>query len=941
MADSEQSLLSSTEDRIKHGVVVLGGGWSGLYALKYLLAEGLDAHLYESRSNIGGIWYFDENENVSGVYKTAHVTSSKTFLHASDFPIPNTIGEFPHHEEVLAYLHSYADHFKLWSNIHLNSKIVRVEPQWTLTLNDGSNIIDCDYLVVCSGQHQIANDPRSSYPFNQFTGTFSHSITYKTPYDNKFINKRILVVGGGETASDLAVELSATVAKRVYMSIREGQWFQSRILGQQPADIMYTMLMRLFGYYNNIFVRCWRRMFFVPMWGSGGTGVPHWAPTVPFLHGFINKSREVVDYIALNRVVPKRGIKNIDGQLITFDKEENAIEIDHILLCTGFQWTHPFFSNTDIHDLYKLVFASGVNGTLAFVGTARPVFGSIPTMAELQARWIAAVFSGRRHLPSEKVMAQRRRAYWARHACLYPHDHKRLKQLVNLFEYSDVIGDELGVRINLFYLFFRHPIAWYHIYCASPWSPFLFRIGRLSSDDEKLAYQRHLSCIPEKNQTFHRYNDLMLYACTLKLWYSLPNGLPATDNNLVRRQTPKQQRARLRKMKFFAFYCTLFKKTFLKKKIHSKGFRLWNETLNVPTLTDDSLYGIYQSMGRITSEFLNKGLRYDETISYEELFKAGRTVWFMIAFQMQLNLPLILTDSIFGYNMLYPYTDDLVDCNDISREAKVDFAKLFHERLLIGEPTYDPTVHFDGKKSNVSELNLPPSLKSQANRIVKIFDMVKFIENDWRRGDEYEGVYMSLATIHESQMKSTLQHARTEDDYEPTMTQVEQVSAEKGGASLIAAGFLIEGRLTRAKMAYLEYLGFGLQLLDDLQDVKEDMKNNHRTIFTQTLAEGRSLDAPTARLIQYCYCAPAYEKFSDDQRTVSDRKTGVTLAQYVRISMMMFSVVLVLEAASRLQEYYSKEFYCELSSLSPITFNDLKTVRVEETIWAIVRNQWF
>ena len=52
-----------------------------------------------------------------------------------------------------------------------------------------------------------------------------------------------------------------------------------------------------------------------------------------------------------------------------------------------------------------------------------------------------------------------------------------------------------------------------------------------------------------------------------------------------------------------------------------------------------------------------------------------------------------------------------------------------------------------------------------------------------------------------------------------------------------------------------------------------------------------------------------FEKFSDDQRTISDRKNGVTLAHYVRISMMMFSVVLVLEAASRLKEYYSKEFY--------------------------------
>jgi len=119
------------------------------------------------------------------------------------------------------------------------------------------------------------------------------------------------------------------------------------------------------------------------------------------------------------------------------------------------------------------------------------------------------------------------------------------------------------------------------------------------------------------------------------------------------------------------------------------------------------------------------------------------------------------------------------------------------------------------------------------------------------------------------------------------------------------------------------------------------MKNNHRTIFTQSLAEGRTLDAPTARLIQYCYCSSANETFSDDQRTISDRESGVTLAHYVRISMMMFSVVLVLEAASQLRDYYSKEFYRELASLSPITFDDLKTAHIEQKIWAIVRNQWF
>ena len=363
--------------------------------------------------------------------------------------------------------------------------------------------------------------------------------------------------------------------------------------------------------------------------------------------------------------------------------------------------------------------------------------------------------------------------------------------------------------------------------------------------------------------------------------------------------------------------------------------------MNVPALRDQSLYGIYQSLGRVTTEFMAKGERYDPSISYEELFKAGRTVWFMIAFQMQLNLPLSLTDSIFGYNMLYPYTDNLVDSNEISHEAKKDFARVFHERLLHGELTYDPNERFDGKQSNADELHLPASLQAEAHRIVKIFDMVKFIENDWRRAGVHDGVYMSLAVIHESQMKSTLQHARLEDHYEPTMEEIEQISAEKGGASLIAAGFLIEGQLTRAKMAYLEYLGFGLQLLDDLQDVNEDLTNNHRTIFTQSIVQGRPLDEPTARLIQYCYCTPAYETFTDDQRTRADDKTGVTLAQYIRVSMIMFSVLLVLEAASRLEKYYSKDFYRELSMLSPLTFRKLQAARIEDKIWAIVRNQWF
>ena len=119
------------------------------------------------------------------------------------------------------------------------------------------------------------------------------------------------------------------------------------------------------------------------------------------------------------------------------------------------------------------------------------------------------------------------------------------------------------------------------------------------------------------------------------------------------------------------------------------------------------------------------------------------------------------------------------------------------------------------------------------------------------------------------------------------------------------------------------------------------MENDHRTVFTQTNIDGKTLDEPTGRLIQYCYSSPAFQILPDDQDTMSGTKNEVTLAHYVRISMMMFVITLVLEAASQLQKYYSKEFYQQLSTLSPIPFNQLKNIHVEQKIWTIVRNQWF
>ena len=338
----------------KKKFAVIGGGWSGLYALKYLLEEKLDVRLYEREANLGGVWLYKEAQG--GVYQSTHVTSSKAYLHASDFPIPDEAPDFPKHDEILAHLNRYATHFNLWPHMHFGCHIMKIERErderWRMIIRCGENEIKevFDGLVIASGQHQTANDLRHVEPFNQFTGTVSHSITYKKPDEENYRNKNILIIGGGETASDLAVEL-CTVAHRIYMSIRGGQWFQDRLFGDQPADMLTPMSFRIFGYYDHILAIIGWKLFIRPFWGEGGTGIAEWKPRCQIFRGFLNKSRDVISKVAFGMVIPKRKITNIKDKLVTFDDGKTPVQIDHILFCTGYRWSHPFLDE----DLQKKV----------------------------------------------------------------------------------------------------------------------------------------------------------------------------------------------------------------------------------------------------------------------------------------------------------------------------------------------------------------------------------------------------------------------------------------------------------------------------------------------------------------------------------------------------------------------------------------------------------
>lgn len=103
--------------------------------------------------------------------------------------------------------------------------------------------------------------------------------------------------------------------------------------------------------------------------------------------------------------VNDHGIADIQGNTVRFQNGE-VDEFDTIVLCTGFRIDFSILENVSIpednvRNLYKHAFHPDHGGRLAVIGVVRPFTGGIPICAEMQARYLARLCSGRLHLPTD------------------------------------------------------------------------------------------------------------------------------------------------------------------------------------------------------------------------------------------------------------------------------------------------------------------------------------------------------------------------------------------------------------------------------------------------------------------------------------------------------------------------------------------------------------
>jgi dimethylaniline monooxygenase (N-oxide forming) len=444
--------------------IVIGAGPAGIVATKGLLEHGVENVLCIEQSNeIGGIY--------SNGYDGLTMTSSSVFSMFSDF----WIGDDKNHHfwsknEACEYWTKYSEHFGVSKHIRLNSEVTQVRDlgeTWQIELDTDESLM-CERLILATGVNRVPNYPEWAKDASWLSR--SHSRDYKNPYE--FRGKKVLVIGGGESASDIAYDISS-VAEKCWVSLRSstgwvvprrrcrhaadtsthrGVWGVERGYGEKlTAHLLNSEKSRSVN--DPVFKEVVKLNQKVKarkgIWGTYGTKT-----------------------VALPKAIARFGCSVIGG-IVKVDEQSKTItsscgevldDLDAVVYCTGYKSIVSFMpeelQSFNPRELFKHVFHHSKRDRIALIGRARPNFGSQFPIMEMQARYIAGVFSGLHKLPSNTIMDRLTKHDEAVHIEQFEQTSESIKSLVDYMKYMDDMASLIGCEVPLYKYFWRHPRLW-------------------------------------------------------------------------------------------------------------------------------------------------------------------------------------------------------------------------------------------------------------------------------------------------------------------------------------------------------------------------------------------------------------------------------------------------------------------------------------------------
>jgi len=383
---------------------IIGAGCSGITAAKALADAGIAFDCFERGSQVGGNWVYKNDNGLSACYESLHINTTTQIMAYHDYPMPAGLPAYPNHYQIKRYFDDYIDSFGLRSRITFNTTVTRAEQltnkRWRVTLDNGDNR-EYEKLIVANGHHWDPRWPTPAFAGN-FDGVQMHSHSYCNPTDPLDMQgKRVLVVGMGNSAMDIACELSRIgVARKVFLSARRGVWIMPKFVGGK-AIAGGTPPFMPWWLQSLLFMPVLKMVVGTPQ----DFGLPK--PEHIFMRAHPTISQDIYGRIGSGDVTPKPDIRQLCGNEVEFaDGSREAVDV--IIYCTGYKISFPFFDaqllaapGNDIR-LWNHMIRPDINN-LYFVGLFQPI-GAVMPMAERQSKLIAAHIDGRLQFPERAKM---------------------------------------------------------------------------------------------------------------------------------------------------------------------------------------------------------------------------------------------------------------------------------------------------------------------------------------------------------------------------------------------------------------------------------------------------------------------------------------------------------------------------------------------------------